>query len=224
MEPRGWMKRMARQTLVVLLTSGLMACGDHEDLRLSAAGENCTRTTDCEGGLQCVNRVCVEDSQTDTTSPTDGTSPSAEETWTDPATGLTWQVTPTGGIMNWALATAHCQDLVLDGSGWRLPTIGELRTLIRGCPATQAGGSCNVEEKDCLAEACRADSCQGCSIGEGPADGGMYWPDEVEGECCFYWSSSPVEDDPTDAWYVVFYVGHVHNGGVNGRYHVRCVR
>ncbi len=53
----------------------------------------------------------------------------------------------------------------------------------------------------------------------------MFWPDEIQGDCCWYWSSSPVEDDGNDAWHVCF-----SSGGFNGYDslvyddHVRCVR
>ena len=151
--------------------------------------------------------------------------PPDEDTWKDPTSGLTWQVTPTGGTMNSSDAKSHCAGLSLDGGGWRLPTIGELRTLIRGCPATEDGGSCNVEEGDCLAWSCRDDSCGGCSYKDGPGEGGMYWPDEVEGDCCWYWSSSPVEDVADGAWLVGFSGGLVGIRDVDyGGTHVRCVR
>jgi len=146
-------------------------------------------------------------------------------TWKDPTSGLTWQVMPTGGTMDWSDAKPHCAGLSLDGGGWHLPTIGELRTLIRGCPATEDGGSCNVEEGDCLAWSCRDDSCSGCSSYDGPGKDGMYWPDEIQGDCCWYWSSSPVEDSDGRAWNVNFYTGSVHDiHPVNNDGLVRCVR
>ncbi len=147
-------------------------------------------------------------------------------TWTDPASGLTWQVLPPEGWMKKSAAADYCSSLTLGGqSDWRLPTIGELRSLIRGCPATESGGSCNVEAGDCLAISCRADSCTGCSGGSGPADG-CYWPDNIQGECTWYWSSSPVGDDDDRAWGVHFYGGDVGHGDVvydDGSV-VRCVR
>jgi thiol-disulfide isomerase/thioredoxin len=144
-------------------------------------------------------------------------------TWTDQKSGLTWQVTPTGGTMTWVKAKAHCTGLSLDGGGWHLPTIGELRSLIRGCPATQAGGSCNIKEGQCVKWSCRDDSCSGCSNKGGPADG-CYWPDNMQGTCSWYWSSSPVEDVGGGAWRVGFGYGLVSHYGVHVDLHVRCVR
>ena len=128
--------------------------------------------------------------------------------WTDPTSGLTWQIMPTGGSMELFGAKSHCSGLSLDGGGWRLPTIGELRTLIRGCTATEVGGSCNVEEGDCLGGACKDSSCTGCSVNKGPADG-CYWPDEMHGLCTGYWSSSPGEGSDDVAWTVDFSRGSV---------------
>jgi len=146
------------------------------------------------------------------------------ETWDDPSSGLTWQIFPTGGDMSWAAAKSHCASLKLEGGGWRLPTIGELRTLIRGCPETEDGGGCNIEEGDCLKWSCRDGSCGGCSGDTGPADG-CYWPDEMQGSCYWYWSSSPVEDYVGYAWGVGFDNGGVGGyGDVDDYVHVRCVR
>ena len=143
--------------------------------------------------------------------------------WTDPVSGLTWQVTPTGGTMKWSDAKAHCAGLTLDGGGWHLPTIGELRTLIRGCPGTVTGGACEVTDS-CLSSSCQNEACNGCSGNNGPA-GGCYWPDEMQGTCGWYWSSSPVEDLGGYAWLVYFYYGGVASGlGVYSDFGVRCVR
>ena len=55
-----------------------------------------------------------------------------QDTWIDPTTGLMWQVTPTGGEMNWKDAKSHGESLRFAGfSDWRLPTIDELKSLIR---------------------------------------------------------------------------------------------
>jgi len=149
--------------------------------------------------------------------------------WTDPSSFLTWQDTPTGGEMSWASAKAHCTGLSLEGGGWRMPNIGELRTLIRGCPATEHGGSCNIDEGDCLKNSCRDDSCDGCPQSDGPADG-CFWPDEMQGPCDWYWSLSPIADQGHHAWVVSFH----HHGFLSyenygdylepGEHYVRCVR
>ncbi|MDP8222378.1 MAG: PEGA domain-containing protein [Candidatus Lernaella stagnicola] len=146
--------------------------------------------------------------------------------WTDSSTGLTWQVSPTGGEMKWSAAKSHCEGLSLGGqSGWRLPTITELRSLIRGCPATQKGGSCGVTDSCLSYKSCRTSVCDGCSSKGGPGSGGAYWPPDLSGEVSWYWSSSAVADLDRYAWYVYFYDGDVYNGGyVNDGHDARCVR
>jgi len=144
-------------------------------------------------------------------------------TWTDPSSGLTWQNPPYDGNKDWEEAKQYCADLSLAGEGWHLPAIGELRTLIRGCPATEDGGICNIEGGDCLSKSCRDDSCGGCSFENGPGEGGMYWPDEIQGDCCWYWSSSPVDDYGYYGWLVSFSYGGVYGYAYNA-VHVRCVR
>jgi len=152
--------------------------------------------------------------------------------WTDLDSGLTWQISPSIANQNglhWVEAVEYCEDLSLDGDGWRIPTLGELRTLIRGCPETEDGGSCNIEEDDCLALSCDSGFCTGCSSNDGPADG-CYWPDDMQGTCGEYWSSSLVEDLADRAWYVDFDGGALNAGYIteddfliHGT-QVRCVR
>ena len=173
-------------------------------------GESCGL---CSGGQTCQSGQCI--------------GLSSVGTWTDSISNLTWQVTPTGGSMNWSNAKAHCTSLSLDGGGWHLPTIGELRTLIRGCSATETSGTCNVKEGQCVEWSCIDHSCSGCTPKDGPGAGGMYWPDEIQGDCCWYWSSSPVEDGGNGAWFVSFNGGDVGGNGDGGVFydgHVRCVR
>ncbi len=166
------------------------------------------------------------------------------EGWVDYTTGLIWQVSPSGGKMTWKAAKSHCASLNLGGSsGWRLPTISEHRSLIRGCPATQTGGDCSVTDS-CLTQRCLREfpalhvksDCNGCSYNGGPGQDGAYWPPELSGEASqysWYWSSSAVAPPgqiTSRAWAV-----HVPNGLV-GTYgtadkgynikvcHARCVR
>jgi len=149
--------------------------------------------------------------------------------WKDSKSKLVWQITPTGGAMQWDTANTHCSGLSLDGSGWRLPSIDELRTLIRACPATESGGTCNVQDGGCIYQedySCADASCGGCASGAGPANG-CYWPDEMQGDCDPYWSSTPSHKGGCCAWCVDFFAGTVkgfaHGTQTAGR-HVRCVR
>ena len=143
------------------------------------------------------------------------------DTWTDSSSGLTWQVTPSSGYMMWEDAIEYCENLTLAGGGWHLPTISELRTLIRGCDATVTGGSCGVTDS-CLDYDCKDDSCGSCIDGEGPNFDGCYGPSELPGECFCYLSSSPVADDGDYAWLVHFNYGSVYSAGHYT--YARCVR
>ena len=146
--------------------------------------------------------------------------------WTDSSSGLTWQITPTGGIMKWSDAKTHCSGLDLGGhTDWHLPTISELRTLIRGCPGSATGGACEVTDS-CLSHTASCfdqGACWSCSDGRGPADG-CYWPDEMQGTCSWYWSSSLGEDYGNLAWNVYFGRGSVNDAAVTTDRRARCVR
>ncbi|MBZ0273707.1 DUF1566 domain-containing protein [bacterium] len=138
---------------------------------------------------------------------------------------LTWQDPPPDEWFTWEQAIEYCENLSFDGyDDWRLPSISELRTLIRGCDATELDGDCGVRD-DCAELDCWNDPCQGCPYFEGPGQGGAYWPEEMTGEAAALWSSSPVTDDESLAWYVSFNYGFVYSGYIdyeNGD--VRCVR
>ena len=143
--------------------------------------------------------------------------------WTDPVTGYTWQEQPANNTMRWQQATDYCNDLTLDGhDDWRLPTISELRTLIRGCSATETGGSCGVTDTCLSYPSCQDDSCGGCTTGGGPADG-CYWPQGMQGSCGWFWSSSDAGDS-SPAWGVNFSVGLVGSVDKGNSHDVRCVR
>jgi len=146
-------------------------------------------------------------------------------TWTDSSSGLTWQIVPTSGDwLDLPSAGSNCEGLILGGfSDWRLPTISEFRSLIRGCDATMTGGTCGVTD-GCLSDTeCSNDSCGGCDHLAGPGSGGAYWPAEMTGRIDdFYWSSSPVTDYEGYEWCVNFSYGFVEN--LAGYALARCVR
>ncbi len=120
--------------------------------------------------------------------------------------------------MGWSDAKAYCKNLVEDGSSdWRLPTISELRTLIKNCPATETGGECGVTD-DCLSwEACRNNACRGCKYFEE----GRY---SKLGDTGDFWSSSEQSDSTGYAWSVNFNSGGVSYYDEDDDGDVRCVR
>lgn len=158
----------------------------------------------------------------DTVFPPDETDVSPGIDWTDPLTSLTWQNPPSADPMDLAAAKQYCDELKRNGhEDWRLPTIDELRSLVRGCPSTETGGACNVKE-GCLAISCRNEACYSCDQNQGPA-GGCYWPGEMVGICDYYWSASAA--DTEFAWILIFQYGapgyFVFDYGAAW---VRCVR
>ena len=143
--------------------------------------------------------------------------------WTDPDTGLMWEQTACGTFREWSAAQTYCDELTTTSSeNWRLPTISELRALIRGCDSTETGGACAVDD-DCLDPGCySADACQTCVGQSGPASG-CFWPSELAGVCEGYWSSSARSDSPTMKWIVMFHHGALLSRGQADDYPVRCV-
>lgn len=123
--------------------------------------------------------------------------------WTDPETGLIWQVVHS--CERYRGQNQYCDDIDIGGmAGWRIPTISELRTLIRGCPATETGGECGVTDECFEIEHCNSASCNGCG-GEGPTNG-CFSPPELLGECLEFWSStSSSSTSESNFWFVNFY-------------------
>jgi hypothetical protein len=147
---------------------------------------------------------------------------SAGGVWTDSASGLTWQMTPPTGNYNWGGAQTYCNALNLAGrSGWRLPTISELRSLVRGCPGTQTGDGCGVTDQCLDYDSCWTKACGGCDDGAGPG-GGCYWPSPLGGSCEWYWSASAVAGSEA-AWIVLFEDAYVDDNNVYFDNQVRCV-
>jgi hypothetical protein len=159
--------------------------------------------------------------------PDDASSP-CPEGWYDSTTGLCWQDPPAATGMTWYDAVSYCENLVLGGhpvGTWRLPTISELRSLIRGCPATETGGACGVTDS-CTGDGCGSwGPCVGCSGFSGPGAGGLYWPPEL---AAFYghwsWSSSSYSGSSSRAWRVYFDIGRVDSLVKANSGNVRCIR
>ncbi|MFC1591950.1 DUF1566 domain-containing protein [Thermodesulfobacteriota bacterium] len=166
--------------------------------------------------------------------------------WCDDTTGLCWQdpqkdsYRDDNGGVNSFDAIRYCEELVFGGyDDWRLPTLDELRGIIKGAPLSAAGGACPITEGSALGGTTMADviicggrlkpfRCKG--------SGGCCWVDELSGTCntidpastthyLEYWSSTPAVDDPEN-WigFVFFDTGTVGFNHALSFGEVRCVR
>lgn len=150
------------------------------------------------------------------------------------AEGLEWSGIPVTNI-SFRDAEKYCRNLRLDGyTGWRLPTIDELRTLVKE-RKTAAGGECRVSAMSgCLSsklyngcwsfETC-AEACEH-SLDKCSRDNtdGRY---SKLGDKIALWSSTSVSDDTSWYWYIDFSNGLLSYGkSDSGSYklNVRCVR
>ena len=119
--------------------------------------------------------------------------------------------------MNYNEANSYCRRLNEGGiSGWRLPTIDELRTLVQNCPGTVPGGACRISEVNgCLASGCSNNSCQCGSDRTGKysklGDSGIY-----------LWSSSFKSSDR--AYLIDFLRAGISNQYIGNSYNLRCVK
>jgi len=125
--------------------------------------------------------------------------------------GLEWSdLSPSVKI--WTEAVNYCASI-----GGRLPSISELRTLIQNCTATETDGACKVTDS-CLSTSCYTSlSCNAC---ENAVDGRY----SVFGDSDFFWSSSSVDNNTNNAWFVRFNSGYVYGSKKTNKYSVRCVR
>jgi hypothetical protein len=109
--------------------------------------------------------------------------------------GLKWSELSSN--QDWAEASSYCKQIK-----GRLPTISELRTLIKDNPSTETGGDCEVTD-ECLSNTeCHNDYC---------GDGN--WDDESHsyfGDRRDLWSSSEEDINIGYAWYVNFDGGTVY--------------
>lgn len=145
--------------------------------------------------------------------------------WVDPAARLQWQRDAAPERMALDVATTYCEEnqAGLPGLGWHVPSITELRSLVRGCPGSEPDGACGVTE-ECLSFAdCWTRDCWTCTLGEGPADG-CYRDAGLEGDCGATWAFDIVGDIGGRAWFVNFQNGGVHHDLVTNPSQVRCVR
>jgi hypothetical protein len=172
----------------------------------------CNGTDSCDGRGRCETHAGDPCAGSDTCRLCSESSKSCvyatDKTLYDVTSNLTWEVKQGVGVFDWQPAIDRCASLTFCGqSDWRLPTITELRSLIRGCASTQTGGSCPVTDS-CLTNSCN-DGCF-CSNGmTGPGSDGAFWPPGLEGNAGYAWSASTVTDEMSRAWIVFFLSGSI---------------
>jgi hypothetical protein len=138
------------------------------------SGEQCRFK--CKENYGWYNSECV---------PTIECSVSSDKPCRDSSSGLTWSAKSSG---SWSAAISYCSSYTGSGlSGWHLPTIDELRTLILECEGTMSGGNCGVTDS-CLSSDCINSACSGCS--EDLSGGHSKFGDTDR-----MWSSSYLQDD-----------------------------
>jgi hypothetical protein len=160
-------------------------------------------------------------------------SPASAKPCIDSATGLIWS-SATSQNKKWAEAGSHCNGLTEGGfEDWRMPTISELRTLVRNCQKTAAGGACNVTD-ECTASYSTANpKCYDINLCTsttnalgiercGDKTDGSY---SLLGDASVYlWSSSVPDEDHDKAWYIYFKNTNILNQKKTLTGMVRCVR
>jgi hypothetical protein len=118
-----------------------------------------------------------------------------------------------------------CSALNICGfNDWTVPTISELRSLVRGCPSIATGGTCAVTDT-CLDTSCDV-GCTLCDNSAGPGSSGCYWPEGINGPCSLYWSSSVYLDSARQSYryrYIDFTNGNLWSCDPSDANYVRCV-
>ena len=196
------------------VTETQYACECEDNYFWDSSTKKCVNPCDANPCAAITNSVCTAT----------GASEFSCSGGTDPDTGLTWSARAST-TYTWQKAVNYCNSYSEGGlSGWRLPKISELRTLIQNCSETETGGSCGVTDY-CLSNG----ACCGCSSDLT----GKY---SKFGDTVRLWSSSTITESNYGnryAWDVDFSDGSVYQpiiGGINASNsptredNVRCVR
>lgn len=125
---------------------------------------------------------------------------------------------------DWDIAKSKCATYS-EGkftSGWKLPTINELRGIIQNCDKTKAGGDCQVTN-ECSSDSCYTNGLCNKVFGDICTPSLEHSP---FGETEKLWSVTDQSNDPNTAWYVDFNNGEIGYAATNNNYEIyyRCVR
>ena len=200
--------------VLVLLVFGAGSCSDSTvtDAGILDAGEGDGNNTD--GSVSQVSECVIAQSET-------------IACWTDSTSGLEWEYQSTPPLCDWQDAVAYCENLNACGhTDWRVPTIDELRSLVRGCTGTITGGPCPIHEGSAISDF--TGDCF-CNLLAGPGPGNCYW-DTVFGDGCGlagnpYWSSSVLSSGAsTSRWSLGFHTARFYTAEETQFQAIRCTR
>ncbi len=137
--------------------------------------------------------------------------------YTNDSTELIWS-SKSANAMKWEDAVSYCENLNEAGlSGWYLPSIDEMRTLIQNCEITETGGACTLTN-DCFSTSCNS-RCYGCSTNSN----GKY---SKFGDSETFWSNHYKIQNYSldDSWALNFSDGGIKESGKSNEFFVRCVK
>lgn len=194
------------------------SCGTREEQKESCGTSGYTGSNYCYDGdvyKDYVTKGCDYNDCTESTEATlqencsngctSGTCNSIEDvSWYDSTSGLTWQNSNFSTDLAVSSASSYCSALTFDGySDWRLPTISELRSLVKGCTNTVSGGSCGVKDT-CTSYGTCFTSCSSCTSGYGSGSSGKYWDSNLTHTGTSFLSLTTLSDYPSYSWSINF--------------------
>ena len=119
------------------------------------------------------------------------------------STGLVWSSKAVD--QSWKDAAVRCLRHSVGGSNiWRLPTIDELRRLVKNCPNAEYGGECAVSEEKGLLAGYESGTRESCFCYDTDKEYNKF------GDSGFFWSSSIRSDDPENIWGI--FMGYISYG------------
>ena len=98
---------------------------------------------------------------------------------------------------DWNGAYNYCSAMTEGGHNWRLPTISELRQLVKNCAETEYGGPCGVMDGHLKESDYTYNECAKCT---NRYDGSY----SKLGDKDYLWSASELDGDPTKVWVINF--------------------
>ncbi len=203
------MKNIISLALAISLFAVFMiSCGGDDSKPTGSEGGSCYGNGSCNPGLVCnfETNIC-------------SATCSYNNKFCHEYNGLNWSDVSNESL-NWDAADIECGNI-----GGRLPTISELRTLVKSCTGTVTGGSCNVTD-DCLCYSSSCDCLDGdCFCENQYLEGDLVFEYSVFGDTSFLWSSSETSDmDQHYAWCIDFATAGINTQIKDSLLLFRCVK